>query len=109
MAILLFYTVSRQELTFTGLSHTCSGNKTFRENKIMATEHYVDRVENLRLQGPVITLSFVRVQAAEPEQEAPTEEVVKLTMTTQNMVNMTNVLTQALQQMSSGSQTSPTQ
>ena len=23
----------------------------------MATEHYVDRVENLRLQGPVITLS----------------------------------------------------
>ena len=57
----------------------------------MATEHYVDRVENLRLQGPVITLSFVRVQSAEPDQEAPTEEVVKLTMTTQNMVNMTNV------------------
>ena len=61
----------------------------------MATEHYVDRVENLRLQGPVITLSFVRVQSAEPDQEAPTEEVVKLTMTTQNMVNMANVLTQA--------------
>ena len=37
----------------------------------MATEHYVDRVENLRLQGPVITLSFVRVQSAEPDQEAP--------------------------------------
>ena len=64
----------------------------------MATEHYVDRVENLRLQGPVITLSFVRVQSAEPDQEAPTEEVVKLTMTTQNMVHMTNVLTKALQQ-----------
>ena len=75
----------------------------------MATEHYVDRVENLRLQGPVITLSFVRVQSSEAGQEAPTEEVVKLTMTTQNMMNMSNVLTQALQQMSSGSQTSPTQ
>ena len=75
----------------------------------MTAEYYVDRVENLRLQGPVITLSFVRVQSAEPDQEAPTEEVLKMTMTTQNMVNMTNVLTKALQQMSSGSQSSPTQ
>jgi len=75
----------------------------------MTTEYYVDRVENLRLQGPVITLSFVRVQSSEAGQEALTEEVVKLTMTTQNMMNMSNVLTQALQQMSSGSQTSPTQ
>ena len=75
----------------------------------MTTEYYVDRVENLRLQGPVITLSFVRVQSSEAGQEAFTEEVVKLTMTTQNMMNMSNVLTQALQQMSSGSQTSPTQ
>ena len=74
----------------------------------MTTEYYVDRVENLRLQGPVITLSFVRVQSSEAVQEAPTEEVVKLTMTTQNMMNMSNVLTQALQQMSSGSQTSST-
>ena len=98
-----------QQLTLRPVSHRCTGDKTFRENKTMATEHYVDRVENLRLQGPVITLSFVRVQSAEPDQEAPTEEIVKLTMTTQNMVNMTNVLTQALQQMSSGSQTSPTQ
>ena len=79
------------------------------ESGTMTTEYYVDRVENLRLQGPVITLSFVRVQSSEPGQEAPTEEVVKLTMTTQNMVNMSNVLTQALQQMSSGAQTSPTQ
>ena len=57
----------------------------------------------------MITLSFVRVQSAEPDQEAPTEEILKLTMTIQNIVNMTNVLTKALQQMSSGSQTSLTQ
>lgn len=85
------------------------GAISLKENKVMTTEYYVDRVENLRLQGPVITLSFVRVQSAEPDQEAPTEEVLKMTMTTQNMVNMTNVLTKALQQMSSGSQSSPTQ
>ena len=57
----------------------------------------------------MITLSFVRVQSAEPDQEVPTEEILKLTLTTQNIVKMTNVLTKALQQMSSGSQTSLTQ
>ena len=59
----------------------------------MAQEFYVDGIGNISIQGPVVTLSYVRTtsQGNKPEDNKD-EEVVKITMTGQNLVKMTNIL-----------------
>ena len=70
----------------------------------MAQEIYVDGVGNISIQGPVITLSFIRTsQGAKPE-ETKDHEVVKLTMTGQNLVKMTNILSNTLKRLAERNQ-----
>ena len=59
----------------------------------MAQEFYVDGIGNISIQGPVVTLSYVRTtsQGNKPEDNKD-EEVIKITMTGQNLVKMTNIL-----------------
>jgi len=59
----------------------------------MTQEFYVDGIGNISIQGPVVTLSYVRTtsQGNKPEDNMD-EEVVKITMTGQNLVKMTNIL-----------------
>ena len=59
----------------------------------MAKEFFIDGIGNISIQGPVVTLSYVRTtsQGNKPEDNKD-EEVVKITMTGQNLVKMTNIL-----------------
>ena len=58
----------------------------------MAKEFFIDGIGNISIQGPVVTLSMIRsTQGNQPEQTND-EEILKLTMTGQNLVKMTNIL-----------------
>jgi hypothetical protein len=58
----------------------------------MTQEVFVDGIGNISVQGPVVTLSFVRTRQVTGDEANSTEEVVNITMTGQNLLKITNVL-----------------
>ena len=66
----------------------------------MTQEVYIDGIGNISVQGPVVTLTFTRVNpgsnAADSNQA---EEVLNLTMTGQNLLKITNVLNNTLKRL----------
>ncbi len=58
----------------------------------MAKEFFIDGIGNISIQGPVVTLSMIRSTQGNKPEQTNDEEIVKLTMTGQNLVKMTNIL-----------------
>ena len=66
----------------------------------MSKEIYVDGIGNISVQGPVVTLSFVRSNLSGGEDtERKDQEVLQLTMTGQNLVKVTNILSNTLKRL----------
>ena len=66
----------------------------------MAQEIYVDGLGNISVQGPVVTLSFVRSTPQGGQEEGNKDkEVLQLTMTGQNLVKVTNILSNTLKRL----------
>ena len=65
----------------------------------MSHEYFVDNLKNFWAQGSIVTLTFDRLHMVEGEKEPKSEEVVRLTMKGQNMVNLTNALNGILKKM----------
>ena len=58
----------------------------------MAKEFFIDGIGNISIQGPVVTLSMIRSTQGNQPDQINDEEILKLTMTGQNLVKMTNIL-----------------
>ena len=58
----------------------------------MTQEVYVDGIGNISVQGPVVTLTFVRASQGAGTEGQKEEEKVNLTMTGQNLLKITNIL-----------------
>ncbi len=70
----------------------------------MTQELYVDGIGNISVQGPVVTLTFVRSRQGAGATTAEGEnvsEVINLTMAGNNLVKITNVLNNVLNKMAS--------
>ena len=66
----------------------------------MSKEIYVDGLGNISIQGPVVTLSFVRSSLQSGKEEGQVDnEVLQLTMTGQNLVKVTNILSNTLKRL----------
>jgi hypothetical protein len=70
----------------------------------MSQEYFVDNLKNFWAQGSIVTLTFDRLHMVEGEKEPKSEEVVRLTMKGQNMVNLTNALNGILKKMKESEQ-----
>ena len=67
----------------------------------MANEVFVDGIGNISVQGPVVTLSFVRTRQVTGEDANSNEEVVNVTMTGQNLLKMSNILNNTIKRIAS--------
>ena len=65
----------------------------------MSNEYFVDNLKNFWAQGSIVTLTFDRLHMVEGEKEPKSEEVVRLTMRGQSMVNCANALNGILKKM----------
>ena len=73
----------------------------------MTQEVYVDGIGNISIQGPVVTLSLVRSTQGNKSDTNKDDEVLKLTMTGQNLVRMTNILSNTLKRLAERNKNNP--
>ena len=66
----------------------------------MTQEVYVDGIGNISVQGPVVTLTFIRVPQGAGTEGQKDEEKVNLTMTGQNLLKITNILNNTIKRIS---------
>ena len=66
----------------------------------MTQEVYVDGIGNISVQGPVVTLTFVRAPQGAGTGGQKEEEKVNLTMTGQNLLKITNILNNTIKRIS---------
>jgi hypothetical protein len=63
-------------------------------------EIYIDRISNISIQGPVVSLDFARAVPISGVKEVDFEAKVKITLTIQNFMTLINTLNQTAQAIS---------
>ena len=62
----------------------------------MTKEFFIDGIGNISIQGPVVTLSMIRSTQGNQPDQTNDEEILKLTMTGQNLVQIKAVILRTL-------------
>ena len=63
-------------------------------------EYLVDQVQNVNVQGPLVTVTYGRSVAGPDDKASELLEKLQVTMTTPNFVNTVNALNQIVKRMS---------
>ena len=67
----------------------------------MANEYYIDRIGNVSVQGPVVTIDLGRIKTTNSKEDSlEFEKKLSITLTGQNLVNLVTSLTNTLKAMS---------
>lgn len=63
-------------------------------------EIYIDRISNINIQGPIVSLDFARSKSNTETKEIEFDPKIKLTLTTQNFMALVTTLNQTAQAIS---------
>jgi hypothetical protein len=67
----------------------------------MANEYYIDRIGNVSVQGPVVTIDLGRIKTTNSKEDSMEfEKKLSITLTGQNLVNLVTSLTNTLKAIS---------
>ena len=72
----------------------------------MTKEYYIDGIGNISVQGPVVTLTMTRASQGANAENNVNDEVLHITMTGQNLLNLTNILNNTIKRLAQRNKTS---